>query len=178
MNNDPVFPVKTKSGRTVKFTEKMAQYMSDKAKKRGTNGTMNKHAIEEELSKVELLISQFEDQIKNLTPKQTKSKGENATVYNEQHSSLLGALQHPHQITSSPGALQRDTPLYTTQYVVPSQIYIQCASIHNTSGCLNAYDTSGCLGTYNASGCLSTYDTAGCLSTYDTSKCHSTYDAS
>ena len=32
MNNDPVFPVKTKSGRTVKFTEKMAQYMSDKAK--------------------------------------------------------------------------------------------------------------------------------------------------
>ena len=69
MNNDPVFPVKTKSGRTVKFTEKMAQYMSDKAKTRGTSGTMNKHAIEEELSKVELLISQCEDQIKNVTPK-------------------------------------------------------------------------------------------------------------
>ena len=176
MNNDPVFPVKTKSGRTVKFTEKMAQCMNDKAKKRGTSGTMNKHAIEEELSKVELLISQCEDQIKNLTPKQTKSKGENATVYNEQHSSLLGALQHPHQITSSPGALQRDTPLYTTQYVVPSQIYNVPA--YTTHQDVSMHTTSGCLGTYNSSGCLSTYDAAGCLSTYDASKCHSTCDAS
>ena len=76
MNNDPTFPVKTKSGRTVKFTEKMAQYTSDKAKKHGISRTMNKHATEEELSKVELLVSQCEDQNKKSHSQAIKIKRE------------------------------------------------------------------------------------------------------